>query len=199
MWQRCQLESMHGSHLAHLRLVPTVRLGIMSAMAVTEDPRMTGLGVRVREARERATLGANELDRKMGLDSVGYTSRIETGRRGIRVDPRRIRKMAEVLGVSATWLMYGDAVSKAEPTQPTAPQLNEIGEVGIADAVTSRKWTPQEIDAARVRMTFSPPETREDVIRMLREARSGAEEMKRAAVADQPERVDALRTKRKKP
>ena len=69
---------------------------------------MTTIGRRVREARQRAALSQADLAERAGLQEVTI-SRIENERYG-PPRPSTIRKLAEALGVTTAWLLYGEDV-----------------------------------------------------------------------------------------
>lgn len=67
---------------------------------------MSGLAVRLREARERVGLSARALDEKAAI-TPGHTTLIESGRRESPA-VETIRKLAAALGVSIDWLVTGE-------------------------------------------------------------------------------------------
>ncbi len=67
---------------------------------------METIGERVKQARERRFMTQSELSVKAGIQ-IATISRIENNRQESRPRLSTIRKLAEVLGVDPSWIMYG--------------------------------------------------------------------------------------------
>lgn len=61
------------------------------------------LGERIRQQREAKGMTQLELARKIGYNTTGAVSLIESGKRDISLD--KVREIAKVLGVTPHWLM----------------------------------------------------------------------------------------------
>lgn len=102
------------------------RVDVAQASASAQADAVESLGSRIKIARERRGFGVNELDRLIGKSAGAYTSRVESGKRGVRVTPEVLCAYADALKVSVEWLARGteatlsgtqalDAISAATP------------------------------------------------------------------------------------
>lgn len=83
------------------------------AQVRTKNLLSAGLAERLRQTRERASLSQLELSRQAGLGKM-TASDIEAGRRNqINVGIGTVERLASVLGVSASFLAYGEEATHA--------------------------------------------------------------------------------------
>ncbi len=69
------------------------------------------IGDRLRDAREQRFMTQSELSIKAGIQ-IATISRIENNRQESRPRLTTVRKLAEVLGVEPSWIMFGDERGK---------------------------------------------------------------------------------------
>lgn len=141
---------------------------------------VTGLGARVREAREQAGMSGSMLGKALGLDK-SQISKIEADAR--RVSARELPLLAEALRVTPQWLMG----VRTEPAMALAHRLNGAADTAAAqsraagilrvEALLTERWnlSPLTPSAAgkrimdEIRATFAdPPRTRAEAQRQGR-------------------------------
>lgn len=107
---------------------------------------MADISERIKRAMDLRGLGFNEVDRKLGY-SEGYTSRtIKSGRKP-RADT--VRRFAEILEVSAEWLITGKGEPTAFSSAPRVTKEERYPNLRVALDCHASKWSPAVIAAAR--------------------------------------------------
>jgi len=84
-------------------------------LSIVSNDAASGLGARVKQAREALGLSQGQLGRKMGLKSRGYISRLEAEKVGKRPSDELVAALVRALNVSREWLVNGDAVPPLIP------------------------------------------------------------------------------------
>lgn len=78
--------------------------------------KKTTIGERIKQARESAGLTQRQLADRLGIRASGF-QRISGWETGLRTPSRKnAEKLAEVLGVTAVWILYGDQPQGAATT-----------------------------------------------------------------------------------
>lgn len=78
------------------------------------DDKVIGVGKRVLEARTKKGISQIELARRCGYSTRSAVSKIETGDRAFPIN--KVPVIAEALGVSVDWLLWGNEAHPVEPS-----------------------------------------------------------------------------------
>jgi len=101
---------------------------------------------RIRQAMTMRAVGFNEFDRKLGY-SEGYTSRTLSKGRRPRADT--VRRLAQILDVSAEWLITGKGALTFYPADHETPPKERYPNLAVALAYHGARWSDATIAAAR--------------------------------------------------
>ena len=104
------------------------------------------IGARIKKTREAKGFDtAMKLSMAVGPDAKGRylsTSTISKWERGKQLPERQLARLCQVLGVSADWLMYGDAGAPKD-AGPTAEEIDRAKRIlEISGHTVSRRESP---------------------------------------------------------
>lgn len=107
-----------------------------------------GLGARIKQAREEASLSQAECARRAGLPDSRTLWRIETGRSEPSVDA--VKRIAEVIGVTTDSLIVGEPTEATLEADDSPRAYTRAGDAPPADgtAAVRRPLFPERAESA---------------------------------------------------